>query len=219
MNSEICIINYDKRYINDVREIFNKTAFMGEDIDNFFSNRIFMAYVATLYYLRYEPESTFLAYDKSHGRIAGYIMGCANTRRYHLIMNTIGIPLSVTSFFSSGTIFQPACMAYLARLVISALLREAYPSVPLDRYPAHLHINVLEEYRSSGIGSRMMSRYIDYLHERRVLGVHLHTSSWNEAAIGLYKKFGFNEIGKKESHLYDYITPRPFYLITMAKEL
>lgn len=219
MDEGVSIIPYDSRYKNDVKDIFNQTAFMGEDISIFFGNKRFLADVATLYYLFYEPFSTFLAYDKKSDKVVGYIMGCIDTRRYHLIMNSAGIPPIALSFLLSGTIFQPKSLIYILKLIRCTLRGEIYPPVDLSHYPAHFHINVLKEYRSVGIGGRLMSTCLDYMKSQSVNGVHLHTNSYNKATLAFYKKFGFEVSGMRRSHIYDSIIKEPLYLLTLVKAL
>jgi ribosomal protein S18 acetylase RimI-like enzyme len=61
-------------------------------------------------------------------------------------------------------------------------------------YPAHLHIDILNEYQRQGIGSRLIQKLENHLKKNQIKGVHLGTSSKNVKAIRFYNKMGFSQI-------------------------
>lgn len=63
-------------------------------------------------------------------------------------------------------------------------------------YPAHLHIDILEDYTGRGNGSRLMEALLGELRRRKVPGVMLHVSTKNTRAIGFYRKCGFRVLKK-----------------------
>ena len=68
---------------------------------------------------------------------------------------------------------------------------EATPASITDRYPAHLHINLLPRVQGRGLGRSLIERLAGQLRERGVAGVHLGVSGTNTPAIGFYKHLGF----------------------------
>ena len=66
-----------------------------------------------------------------------------------------------------------------------------------EKYPAHLHIDILEYYQHKGIGSKLMKKFIDQMKKLGVRGIHLGTSEGNYKAVPFYKKWGFNIIHKE----------------------
>ncbi len=68
---------------------------------------------------------------------------------------------------------------------------ESTPASLADRYPAHLHINLLPRLQGVGIGRVLIERLVAQLRARGVAGVHLGVSATNEPAIGFYRHLGF----------------------------
>ena len=61
----------------------------------------------------------------------------------------------------------------------------------LERYPAHLHIDLLPRIQGGGRGRELMAELLDRLIERGVEGVHLGVDGTNTRAIGFYEHLGF----------------------------
>jgi len=59
------------------------------------------------------------------------------------------------------------------------------------------NIEVEEEYRNKGIGTKLMSYLVSIAIENRVVNITLEVRMSNKTAIHLYKKFGFREVAKK----------------------
>lgn len=64
----------------------------------------------------------------------------------------------------------------------------------LEKYPSHLHIDIVESHQGAGYGKSMIAYLLSELEAAGSRGVHLHMSSKNERARGFYKKFGFTEV-------------------------
>lgn len=59
------------------------------------------------------------------------------------------------------------------------------------KYPAHLHIDILEEYCGKGNGTKLITALIDRFKADNVKGVWLGVDVKNERAISFYRKIGF----------------------------
>ena len=66
-----------------------------------------------------------------------------------------------------------------------------------ERYPAHLHIDLLERARGTGMGRALVDRLLAELRERGVPGVHLGVDEANVNAIGFYAHVGFREVARE----------------------
>lgn len=60
-------------------------------------------------------------------------------------------------------------------------------------YPAHLHIDILDDYQGKGYGSQLMDALLKKLKEIKVPGVMLIVDKENEGAQRFYKRAGFVE--------------------------
>ncbi len=63
-----------------------------------------------------------------------------------------------------------------------------------------LAMAVAREWRGRGVGSALMAAAIEWARTRRLQKLKLDVFPHNEAAIALYRKFGFAEEGRREKH-------------------
>ncbi len=71
-------------------------------------------------------------------------------------------------------------------------LGEIFISIPFEKkYPAHLHIDLSDGYRSQGLGSRLVDALCGKLNNDGVKGVMLIVGGDNKGAIRFYQKNGF----------------------------
>jgi ribosomal protein S18 acetylase RimI-like enzyme len=64
----------------------------------------------------------------------------------------------------------------------------------VDRYPSHLHIDLLKRVRGSGFGRALLEKQLDLLRGRGSAGVHLAVAAGNVNAIDFYRHLGFAEL-------------------------
>lgn len=70
-----------------------------------------------------------------------------------------------------------------------------YESV-VDEYPAHLHIDIAEEYTGRGGGRMLMEALLDRLRADGVCGVVFGVAAANERAVGFYRHMGFAKLSE-----------------------
>jgi ribosomal protein S18 acetylase RimI-like enzyme len=75
------------------------------------------------------------------------------------------------------------------------------PARVVDRYPAHLHIDLLERVRGRGIGRALVQRTITALRERVIPGVHLDVAADNKDAIAFYERLGFRDLERRDDSI------------------
>ncbi len=71
-----------------------------------------------------------------------------------------------------------------------------------DTYPAHLHINLLDDLRGGGWGRTLIETLTAQLREHGVPGVHLVASLDNENAQRFYEKLGFERLDAGDAAAY-----------------
>jgi GNAT superfamily N-acetyltransferase len=76
------------------------------------------------------------------------------------------------------------------------------PDAVVDRYPAHLHIDLLPRLQGKGVGRALMERLLDALDEQNVPGVHLEVAPGNRRAIGFYERLGFSRLSRHRGGLF-----------------
>ena len=171
-----------------VRRIFADTAYFGDPVETYFDDREMLCDYYTTYYTDYEPQSCFVA--EADGEVVGYIMGCLKTERQRRVLRSKIVPTVLRDLFVGKYKMGRKTWRFLLRYLRSAL-RGEFPHVDEKRYPAHLHINVAARFRGMRVGKGLMSRYLTWLRENSVPGVHLETTTRNVVAADLFKQFGF----------------------------
>jgi len=175
-SKEIIIREYKRNDREAIREIACDTAFMGEPAEKFFTGREFLADFLTLYQTDYEPQSTFIA--EKEGKVIGYLSGAKNEKTMDLIFIIKILPIAALKLIFKGYIFKKDNFLFILLNIYSFLKGEFYaPAFIKKDYPAILHINVDKNYRSSGIGRRLIEAYLSYLKKEKIRGVHLTTQS------------------------------------------
>jgi ribosomal protein S18 acetylase RimI-like enzyme len=67
---------------------------------------------------------------------------------------------------------------------------------PYDKYPSHMHIDLLERARGQGNGRRMMEQVMAKLTKLGSPGVHLGVSVRNAPALAFYERLGFHKLAQ-----------------------
>ena len=133
------------------------------------------------YYLEKEPENCFVAVDEND-KVIGYTYGSKDYDNYQ-------------ENFSE---YINAVAELENRRFLAEALTEMYDHAIYKKdYPAHLHIDILPEYQSKGIGSKLIKAFCDNLKEQNVKGVMLIVGSENEGARRFYERNGFTRLQDK----------------------
>ena len=135
-------------------------------------------------YLELEPELAFVvAVPRTEGgeRVAGYILGTANTRGFVERYRREWLPRLAAKYAEDEDTwagFHPE------RMLIHGV----------DEYPAHLHIDLLPELQRQGWGSELMRRFLSAAAERGARGAHLSFDPANTGAAAFYDRLGFRPL-------------------------
>lgn len=179
-----------------VRRICCETADKGEPVEQFFRDREVFADLVTRYYTDQEPGSAWVA--ESGGRVAGYLTGCLDTRRYWRAVRLRIVPAALARALARGTFLHRETGRLFVKGVRAFLRGDLRRPVDLARYPAHLHINILRELRGRHAGRLLMERFIGQCRAAGVRGVHLVTRADNADAHRFFERMGFTKISGGE---------------------
>jgi ribosomal protein S18 acetylase RimI-like enzyme len=208
-NSSILIRQYESKDRGALRKISCDTAFLGNPVEILFDDREIVADTLTLYFTDYEPESCFVAQEKD--KVIGYIIGTINVRKMNVIFTKEIFPGLFMKAMRGGVFFKKNSFWFFLRVVMSFLKGEFINPDFSRKYPAILHINIDEDYRGRKIGRQMVERYLGYLKEKGVQGVHVGTF----LASNFFIKLGFKTLFKgKRSYLRYYLNKEvPYYIL------
>lgn len=185
--SQITIRSFKAEDREDVRRISCETAFLGLPLSLFIDDESIVADALTRYYTDFEPGSCFVAI--LNNKVVGYLTGALNVRTMSKIFaQKITGPILVRAFIK-GVFFRKNTIVFLWN-VFKSIFRQEFASPDYSRqYPATLHINIEKNLHRHHIGSQLISRYLTYLEENAVGGVHFGTLSFG--AKEFFLKNGF----------------------------
>ncbi len=126
------------------------------------------------YYVREEPETCFVLEDD--GIVVGYIICSTNAKKFRKK-------------------FRKTDLKEIKKINKSVGIENWFIPVPYMIfkciYPAHLHINLLDDYQGKGYGTQLMNALFLKLKGMGVKGVMLLAAENNKGAVKFYKKHGF----------------------------
>jgi GNAT superfamily N-acetyltransferase len=139
-------------------------------------------------YLRFAAALALVGVNGSG--VAGYVLGVPDTVAFERWCEREWWP-GLRSRYPLGTFPDDSADDRMVRLIHHP--PTASPDV-VERYPAHLHIDLLPSLQGQGNGRRLLTALLDGLAEMGAPGIHLGVSLSNERAIGFYKRMGFIEV-------------------------
>lgn len=130
------------------------------------------------YYTEQEPENCFVYTDESDNAV-GYIICAEDVKKWRKVFMKVYYPKIKHRKFSDRAM---------------ALAEIAAHSLFTHKYPAHLHIDILREYRGGGTGTKLVETLVNHLAEKEVCGLQLCVDNHNKKAIRFYKRCGFKTL-------------------------
>ena len=130
------------------------------------------------------------------GGVAGYVIGCRDTAAFERWRETSWWP-PLRARYPAPDHARPYDAALL-RIVHGGASPATDPPDLLERFPAHLHIDLLPRIQGGGTGRRLIEHLERQLRAAGVPGVHLGVSALNSGAIAFYRRLGFTELAATE---------------------
>jgi GNAT superfamily N-acetyltransferase len=146
-------------------------------------------------YLALEPELSFML-DDVNG-ICGYAFGAFDSRTFYARYESEWRPSLCARFPEPAG--DPAGWTRLEQVYHAYHHPDYFCPEPYDRFPSHLHIDLLPRAQGRGNGRRMLEQIMDTLRARGSPGAHLGASALNSRAIGFYRRLGFRELAEEGS--------------------
>ena len=78
-----------------------------------------------------------------------------------------------------------------------SLARDQHPA---SRHVADIGLMVAQSHRRQGIGTALLQAAVDWARANDIQKVELHVFTYNQAAIKLYERFGFEREGLRKKH-------------------
>lgn len=175
-----------------VRMICHDTGFMGDPVDWMWKDRDSFTALFCDWWIDCQADSALVA--ELDGVVAGYLLGCVDSRRVAHEGRTF-----LRQFLGRGCCLRPGTAAVMWRMLSDGIVDSARGRLPArvwdERWPAHLHINLLPQLRGRGAGARLMTAWLTSLREQGVPGCHLQTTAENSRAVAFFEAMGFEKHG------------------------
>jgi GNAT superfamily N-acetyltransferase len=170
-------------------EICLLTGDAGRDASPLHNDRKLTGHIYAAPYGMLEPEHVFVAEDDQG--VAGYIVGTFDTNGFAERLEREWWPALRRQYAS----MQPANLTPADRMRVAAIESpERNPAELVARYPAHIHMNLLERLRGQGMGTALLQRWIAHARAAGVPGIHLGASASNAGGIAFWTRSGFKPL-------------------------
>jgi ribosomal protein S18 acetylase RimI-like enzyme len=169
---DICLLTGDSGA--DATALYEDAALLGE------------VYVGP--YLRLAPEHALVGVDSAG--VAGYVLGVPDTVAFEAECERTWWP-TLRARYPLSSFPTESPDGRIVNLIHNP--PAASPDV-VERYPAHLHIDLLPRLQGQGDGRRLLTALLDGLAAVGAPGIHLGVSTANQRAIGFYRRMGFTEV-------------------------
>ena len=189
----VVIRPYEPRDRAAIRRICFDTGYMG-DPEWQWRDRESYAELYTAYYTDAEPESVWVA--ERAGVVEGYLLGCVDSRT-----SWSEASIFLRLLWKRGIALRPSTARFVWRalgdVVTDGIRRQLPPASAHDeRWPAHLHVDLLPSIRGRGVGGDLLRTWLSRLDELAVPGCHVQTLAENGRAIAAFESVGFVRRGR-----------------------
>jgi len=181
----------------DITEICYRTGYMGEDLTGTerFNDKKLFGYLFCLYYVLFESNNSFVAVDGE--RVVGYILSSRDTKKQEKKINRRMMwKVVMRTFFYTIWRYPESFKEVI--IWHKNHVDEDIESI-VEKYPAHLHIDILPEYHGMGIGTVLLEKLEHHHKSINTKGIHLATSNHNHKAVPFYKKYGYKVLIDSEN--------------------
>ncbi|MGI9006669.1 MAG: GNAT family N-acetyltransferase [Streptosporangiaceae bacterium] len=169
-----------------------QTADNGQDGTALFSHPELPGQVYVGPYLTFEPALAFVAEDAAG--VGGYIVAALDSRAFQDRLEQDWWP-GLRDRYPEPS---PAAAEHLSlqeRRAIGNIHRHfGAPDAVIERFPSHLHINLVPRLQGRGTGRKLVAALTARLRADASAGLHLLVGESNARAIGFYRHIGFTEL-------------------------
>ena len=202
-----------------IREICAATCWMGQYRPEMIPDDWVWAEYWTRYFTDIEPEHTWVVEESATGKVAGYLNGTTDERRFQAYVPRL-MPGIVWHVIRRRLLRRPAARRAILSMVQSMLRNEFRLPPGVERaYPATLHLDLLPNARGSGMGLRLFKAFRARMEELGVPGIHVQPLSVNRIVKRFMGKAGFRLVASSPIRAFRHIEPGPVELQTWVLDL
>jgi ribosomal protein S18 acetylase RimI-like enzyme len=150
-------------------------------------------------YALFQPSLAFVAEDAEG--VGGYVLGALDTEAFEEQLERDWWPQLRARYPGPPAGLPPE--EWTPDQFMAHVIHRPWrtPGQLTERYPSHLHIDLLPRMQGSGYGRRLTSTLTTALRDQGSRGVHLHVTHDNLRAAGFYRHLGFTELSATPGEL------------------
>jgi len=172
----------------ELRRICLETGDSGKDATHLHKLPELVGDIYVAPYVIHEPDFAYVLLAEN--KVVGYLLGVLDTKSFEKTLAEKYWPIAKAKYQQINFEITPSDQELLAELSKQGFSNEELT----EKYPSHLHIDIVESHQSAGFGKSMIAFLLSELKQAGSSGVHLHMSASNDRARVFYKKFGFVEV-------------------------
>jgi len=142
-------------------------------------------------YALLSPRSVFVVEDANG--VGGYVLGAPDTRTFEARLEAEWWP-SLREIYSDPSDTPRAGWSPDQLMMYRIHHPHHTANEIVERYPSHLHINLMPHLRGRGLGQKLMDEWLRTMREMGSRGAHLAVGAANLRAIRFYRACGFCEL-------------------------
>jgi len=202
-----------------VRDICVATAWLGGPGRGHVPDGWIWAEFWTRYFTDRAPQNSWVLCNSGHRRVVGYLMGTDDVRRFDRY-----IP-----FLAPGIVLRAIRMRLLRRpdtrvaavAMLKSLVRGEMSISPglVRKYPATMHIDLLDEARGSRYGARLYELFAGRMESLGAAGIHAQTLSVNKPITRFCRNAGFTLANSKPIRAFQHVESEPIEILTWTRSL
>jgi ribosomal protein S18 acetylase RimI-like enzyme len=177
--------------LDDLYRICLLTADNGQDATPLYTDPQLPGHVYAAPYAIFEPTLAFLAEDADG--VAGYVIGARDSEAFAPKLEADWWPRLRPRYPGPPASIPEADLTREQRIARWMHHPRPLPADLAERYPSHLHINLLPRLQGHGLGRRLIETLTTALRDQGSPGLHLHVSLGNQRAAAFYRHVGFTE--------------------------
>ena len=167
-----------------------QTGDAGQDATPLHQDRELLGHVHVGPYLALEADLVAVLEDAAG--VCGYVVGVPDTRLFRRRLEDEWLPPLRRRYPAPAG--NPSHWSPDEQLCHLIHRPPEAPASVVDRFPAHLHINLLPRAQGRGQGHRMMAHLLSRLRGSGASAVHLGVLARNRRAVRFYRGLGFGEL-------------------------
>lgn len=172
--------------LEDLYRICLATGLAGQDASGIYADPKLVGHMYAAPYAVLLPQCALVAEDEQG--VAGYILGAVDTEAFEARQESDWWP-ALRRRYPDPSGAPPA--GWTADQRLGYLIHHPRPLRPalLERFPAHLHIDLLPRLQGQGLGRRMMDAWLALAASMGARGAFLECSAENARALRFYRAY------------------------------